>query len=107
MSQSILTPPSVFSWFSPLYHIPKSASFGPEFQIYSQTDATLRGNFFYQLLGGAYANPLFQAYGNDMPGLVEAANQVLLYGRMPAAMKQALITAAAPGYDAQTRITTV
>ena len=107
MSQPILTPASVFSWFSPLYHIPNSPHFGPEFQIYSQTDATLRGNFFYSLLGGAPNLPAFQPYGNDMPGLVEAANQVLLYGRIPAAMKQALITAAAPGYDAQTRITTV
>jgi hypothetical protein len=49
----------------------------------------------------------FQPYGNDMPGLVEAVNQVLLYGRMPAAMKTALINAATPGYDAATRIETV
>ena len=107
MSQSILTPASVFSWFSPLYHIPNSPLFGPEFQIYSQTDATLRGNFFYSLVGGAGNLPAFQPYGNDMPGLVEAANQLLLYGRMPAAMKQALIAAATPGWDAQTRIATV
>ena len=38
---------------------------------------------------------------------VEAANQILLYGRMPAGMKQAVINAAAPGYDAKTRIITV
>jgi hypothetical protein len=107
MSQSILTPNSVFSWFSPLYHIPNNVLLGPEFQIYSATDATLRGNFFYSLVGGAYNLPAFQPYGNDMPGLVEAANQVLLYGRMDPAMKQAIITAATPGYDAQTRITTV
>ena len=42
-----------------------------------------------------------------MPMLVEAVNQRLLYGRMPAGMKQALINAAAPGYDAKTRIVTV
>ena len=42
-----------------------------------------------------------------MAGLVEQVNTTLLYGRMPAAMKQALITAAAPGYDAKTRIETV
>src|SRR5262249_12062931 len=50
MGQSVLTPPSVFSWFSPLYRMPNSALFGPEFQIYSATEATLRGNFFYSLL---------------------------------------------------------
>ncbi|MFN7985418.1 MAG: hypothetical protein U0Q11_26555 [Vicinamibacterales bacterium] len=41
-----------------------------------------------------------------MPGLVEAVNQTLYYGRMSAEMKQALITAAAPGQDATTRIIT-
>lgn len=112
MGQAILTPPSVFSWFSPLYRVPGSTLFGPEFQIYSPTEATLRGNFLYSLLtnpGGDAHFDLspFLPYGNDMARLVEAVNQVLLYGRMPTAMKQTLIAAAAPGYDANTRIVTV
>jgi len=112
MAQSVLNPPSVFSWFSPLYRVPKSPLYGPEFQIYTPTEATLRGNLFHYLLsspGGDFTLDLspFQPYGNDMPGLVEAANQILLYGRMPATMKQILITAATPGYDAATRIQTV
>ena len=112
MAQPILSPPSVFSWFSPMYRVPKSTLFGPEFQIYSPTEATLRGNFFYMVLGsngGDVSVDLtpFQPFGNDMPNLVEKVNQVLLHGRMPAAMKQALITAATPGYDAKTRIETV
>ena len=113
MSQSILGPPSVFSWFSPLYRVPNKPLFGPEFQIYSPSEATLRGNVIYTFLtttgGGDTTVDLspFLPYGNDMPNLVEAANQVLLYGRMPAAMKQAIIAAAAPGYDAKTRIATV
>lgn len=112
MAQSILAPPSVFSWFSPLYRVPKSPLFGPEFQIYSPTEAALRGNFFYMTLNFPGSDLVvdlspFQPYGSDMPGLVEMANQTLLYGRMPAGMKQALITAATPGYDAKTRIETV
>jgi hypothetical protein len=113
LGQPVLQPPSVFSWFSPLYHVPNSPLFGPEFQIYSASEATLRGNFFYSILTGNNGADTtidlsaFTPYGNDMPNLVEAANQVLLYGRMPAGMKQAIITAAAPGYDAATRITTV
>ena len=112
MSQSVLNPPSVFSWFSPLYRVPKSPLFGPEFQIYSPTDAALRGNLFHWILNASSPDvPIdlspFQPYGNDMPGLVEAVNQALLYGRMPAGMKQVLINAAAPGYDARTRIETV
>ncbi len=113
MAQSPLNAPSVFSWFSPLYRVPKSPLFGPEFQIYTPMEATLRGNFFHYMLsnpnGGDFSLALspFQPFGNDMPGLVELVNQKLLYGRMTAAMKQALIDAAAPGYDAATRIQTV
>lgn len=112
MAQSILTPPSVFSWFSPLYRVPGQSLFGPEFQIYSPAEATLRGNLFYSLLTNPGTDAVvnlspFQVYGNDMPNLVEAVNQTLLYGRMPPAMKQALLNAAAPGYDAKTRIETV
>ncbi|MFZ4763818.1 MAG: DUF1800 family protein, partial [Roseimicrobium sp.] len=112
MQQVPLTPPSVFNWFSPLYRIPLSPTVAPEFQIYSPTEASLRGNFFYGILsnpGTSFVRDLtpFQPYGNDMPGLVEAANQTFLYGRMPAAMKQAIIQAAAPGYDAKARIETV
>ena len=113
VSQSVLTPPSVFSWFSPLYRLPTDPTlFGPEFQIYSPSDACLRGNYFQEFLSNpatdvVYDLTPFQAYGNDMPGLVEAVNQTLLYGRMPAGMKQALINAATPGYDANTRIQTV
>ncbi len=112
LAQMPIGPPSVFNWFSPLYRIPRSPLFGPEFQIYTPSEATLRGNFMYWLLtqsGNTVTFDLspFQPYGNDMPGLVEAVNQVLLYGRMDPAMKQILIDAAKPGYDAQTRIMTV
>ncbi|MCC6232389.1 MAG: DUF1800 family protein, partial [Verrucomicrobiales bacterium] len=113
MGQGILTPPSVFNWFSPLYRVPQNPQlFGPEFQIYSPTEATLRGNLFHSVLtypGSDLSIDLspFQPYGNDMASLVEMANTVLLHGRMPAAMKQTLVTAATPGYDAKTRIETV
>ncbi|MBN8249688.1 MAG: DUF1800 family protein, partial [Verrucomicrobia bacterium] len=112
MMQIPIGPPSVFGWYSPLYRVPKSPLFGPEFQIYSPTEATLRGNLFHHLLSNAGGDVTldlspFQPFGNDMAGLVEAANQHLLHGRMPAGMKQALITAATPGYDARTRIETV
>ena len=112
MAQTPLDPPSVFSWFSPLYRVPKRPLFGPEFQIYSPTEATLRGNLLFHLIGhsgGDFTLDLapFQPFGNDMAGLVEAVNQRLLYGRMPAGMKPILINAASPGYDARTRIETV
>ena len=113
LGQAVLQPPSVFSWFSPLYHVPNSPLFGPEFQIYSPSEAVLRGNFFYSVLTSQNGPDIsidlspFVPYGNDMPNLVEAANQVLLAGRMPSGLKQVIASAAAPGYDATTRITTV
>ncbi len=113
MAQSPLNAPSVFSWFSPMYRVPKSPIFGPEFQIYTPMEATLRGNLFHYMLsnpaGGDFTLDLmpFQPFANDMPGLVELVNQKLLYGRMTAAMKQTLIDAATPGYDSITRIQTV
>ena len=103
--------PSVFGWYSPSYHIPGSSLFGPEFQVYTSSEAVLRGNLFFELLtnpgtdASVNLSP-FQPYGNDMTGLVEAANQALLYGRMDPGLKNAIINAAAPGYDAQTRIMT-
>ena len=113
MAQGVLSPLSVFSWFSPLFHAPNSLLYGPEFQIYSASEAVQRGNLFYGMLsgsiGGGFTMDLtpFQQYGDDMPRLVEAVNQTFHYGRMAAEMKQALITAASPGYDARVRIITV
>jgi len=113
ISQSVLSPPSVFSWFSPMYRLPTDRTlFGPEFQIYSPSDCTLRANMIFQMLNNPGTDVVidlspFQPYGNDMTSLVEMANQTFLYGRMPAAMKQVIITAATPGYDAKTRIETV
>lgn len=112
VAQGVLEPASVFSWFTPLYRLPGDPTlFGPEFQIYSPTDCSLRGNYFYGVLNSPGTDVIvdltpFMPYGHDMPGLVEAANQALLYGRMPAAMKQVIINAAAPGYDAKTRVIT-
>jgi len=50
------------------------------FQIYSPTEATLRGNLFYAPVIESWrrrnGRPFLpsRAYGNDMPALVEAAN---------------------------------
>src|SRR5262249_14537326 len=50
MGQTPLTPPSVFSFYPPMYHIPKSPLFGPEFQIYTPTESVLRGNFVWGII---------------------------------------------------------
>jgi hypothetical protein len=113
MAQSVLSSPSVFNWFSPLYRLPTNpALFGPEFQIYSPTDCTLRGNMMFTMLNNpagdvSFDLSPFQPFGSDMNNLVEVVNRTFLYGRMPQGMKTAIAQAAAPGYDAKTRIETV
>ncbi len=98
MSQTPLAPSSVFGFYSPLFRIPRSTLNGPEFQIYGPTEAVLRGNLFWQIL----SNP-----GTDFPvdissfvnlagntiALIDAVDQVLLYGRMPPEMRQSLANA--------------
>lgn len=113
LAQSPLNPPSVFGWFSPLFPLPGLPLFGPEFQIYTPTEATLRGNFFHHILANPNSGDFvvdlspYLALGNNLPALVDLVNQKLLHGRMPAAMKPVLVDAASPGYDAATRVQTV
>jgi uncharacterized protein (DUF1800 family) len=105
MGQAPLTPPSVFSFYSPLYHIPKSPLFGPEFQIYTPTEAVLRGNFIWEII----SNPAtdftlnmtpFTSVAGNLQQMIDAADQALLYGRMPQSMRQSLATAIAAQSDA-------
>ena len=106
-----LTPPSVFSFYSPLFRVPKTALFGPEFQIYTPTEAVLRGNFIWQILsnpGSDFVLDLsrFTAVAGDLPGLIDAVDQTLLYGRMPAAMRQSLANAIVAQSDNRSRALT-
>ena len=98
MSQTPLTPGSVFGFYSPLYHVPRSPLFGPEFQIYGPTEAVLRGNLFWQILSNPGADfpvditPFINLAGNTI-ALIDAVDQKLLYGRMPTPMRQSLANA--------------
>jgi hypothetical protein len=98
MGQAPLTPPSVFSFYSPLYHVPKSPLFGPEFQIYTPTESVLRGNFLWGTLSNPSTDftinttPFVSAAGN-LQQLIDACDQALLYGRMPQSMRQSLAKA--------------
>ncbi len=104
LGETPLAPPSVFSFYSPLFRVPHTALAGPEFQIYSPTEAVLRGN----LLMGIVTNPgsdfpidisRFVNVAGNVAGLIDAVDQTLLYGRMPAAMRQSLATAIAAQSD--------
>jgi hypothetical protein len=108
MGQTPLTPPSVFSFYSPLYHIPKSTLFGPEFQIYTPTESVLRGNFIWGIISNPSTNfttsiaPYLAVAGNT-PQLIDAVDQALLYGRMPQNMRQSLANAIVAQSDNNSR----
>lgn len=111
MGQAVHTPNSVFSWFSPLYRIPNTALFGPEFQIYTPTEAALRVNFLYQTLfenRGDITVDLaqFQTVASDNAKLIDAVDQALLFGRMSPQMRTVLTKALSASTDNTHRVLT-
>ena len=109
MGQSVLAPPSVFNWFSPMYRVPKSPLYGPEFQIYTPTEASLRANLVYQILtsnGGDAVVDLtnFNAVAGNPTALLDEVDKVLFYGRMPAGVRTALTNAVTAAYDNNQRV---
>ncbi len=89
LTQRLLTPQTVFSFYSPLTTLPGHADlFGPEFQIYPPALAVQRANYIYSILNGSYSSSFavdlqpFIQRAADVPGLVELVNQRLMFGRM-------------------------
>ncbi|MGE0044028.1 MAG: DUF1800 family protein, partial [Vicinamibacterales bacterium] len=100
LGQEVLTPPSVFSFYSPLAPLPGDPDlFGPEFSLYAPALAVLRANFVYGLLSGQFGSVFpvnlapFKALAADPAALVELVNQTLLQGQMSVDLRTVLITA--------------
>jgi hypothetical protein len=111
MAQAPLTPPSVFSFYSPNYRIPKTSLVGPEFQIYTPTEATLRGNLFWEIItnpGSQFSVDLtpFTVAAGDTIQLIDRVDQTLFYGRMPQGMRQSLANAIVAQSGTQARVQT-
>ncbi|MBI3784739.1 MAG: DUF1800 family protein [Deltaproteobacteria bacterium] len=110
MNEGLLDAASVFGHYSPTYHIPKTALFGPEFQIYSASDAINRANWFYGLMYNPWPiNPALQpfvAVAGNAATLVNAVDNALLYGRMSPSTRTAILNALPPQYDNNARVLT-
>lgn len=110
MGEAILDAPSVFGHYSPMFRIPKgNGLFGPEFQIYTATEAANRGNFLYQFLYIYPINPALQPYVNiagSPASLVAALDNALLFGRMLPSTRTALFNAIPMQYDNNARTLT-
>ena len=110
MNEGILDAASVFGHYSPTYHIPMTALFGPEFQIYSASDAINRANLFYSFLYNPWPiNPVLQpfvALAGNPATLVNAVDNALLFGRMSPATRAALLNALPAMPDNNARVLT-
>jgi hypothetical protein len=110
LGEGMLDAPSVFGHYSPSFRIPKTALFGPEFQIYSPTEAVNRANFLYSYFGNPWPiNPALQPFVNvasNPTALVNAVDNALLYGRMSPEMRSILLNAIPQMYDNNQRVMT-
>jgi uncharacterized protein (DUF1800 family) len=112
LNERVLTPQSVFSFFSPLGLLPGHLDlFGPEFQIYPPALAIQRANFIYYLLnsqfGAGFTFDLapYKALAANPAALVEQVNQVMMFGRMSNELRDLITTAtnAVPASDTAQR----
>ena len=102
LSQRVLTPQTVFSFYSPTATLPNQPSvFGPEFQLYPPALAVQRANFIYGLITGQYGSAyaidrtIFNTVADAPAALVDLVNQRLMMGRMSSQLRSLLITATA------------
>ena len=99
LGQQLFIPPSVFSYFSPLYRT-QNGLFGPEFQIYSTQTAAYRADIIDVILYGALdksttvdLTPFIQRAGN-IGTLLNYIGSVFLHDGMSPNLYKAAYTAA-------------
>lgn len=112
MGESVNNPPSVFSYYSPMYRLPMNpALYGPEFQIFTPTESVKEANMVLQMIQQPNSDPAidlssFNAVSGNTAQLLDVVDQKFFYGRMPAAMRTALATAIDASYDNNQRVQT-
>ena len=110
MNEGLLDAPSVFGHYSPHYRIPKSPLYGPEFQIYSASEAVNRANFLYYFMAHPWPiNPALQPFVNvagNSTALLNAVDKALLFGRMSSQLRAAIVRALPTQYDNNARALT-
>lgn len=98
LGQNVLSPASVFNYFSPFYRV-SAALAGPEFQIHTRNTAIERANFvnsfiFSSLGAGAVVDLAPWAALAPVPAdLVNKVDAAFFHGQMPPSMKSEMINA--------------
>lgn len=112
LSQRVLTPSTVFSFYSPTAAIPTQPTlFGPEFQLYPPALAVQRANFIYGILTGQFGSAFsvdmtpFRVLAANPAALVDKVNATLMMGRMSPSLRQIILDAtnAVPASDPNQR----
>jgi len=112
MGETVNQPPSVFGYWSPLYHLPLNpALYGPEFQIYTPTESVEEANMIETIITMPASDPSidlspFNAAVANTAALLDLADQKFFYGRMPAPLRTALGTAIDANTDNPSRVLT-
>lgn len=98
LSENLFDAPSVFSYFSPQYHI-SGELLGPEFQIYTTQTAANRANIVYAILYGQIdkgttvnLTPFVQRAGNT-GSLLNYIGSIFLHGSMSPVLTEAATNA--------------
>jgi uncharacterized protein (DUF1800 family) len=112
MGETVNQPPSVFGYWSPLYHLPLNpALYGPEFQIYTPTESVEEADMLETIVSMPASDPsidlsAFNAAVGNTASLLDLADQKFFYGRMPAGLRTALGTAIDANTDNPSRVLT-
>ena len=64
MGQSVYSPPTVFSFYSPDYQVPGTPLLGPPFQIFTESTAIRRANFINTIVFGSISLPSYAPAGS-------------------------------------------
>jgi uncharacterized protein (DUF1800 family) len=109
MGQNLFYSPSVFNYYSPLYHL-SNGLLAPEFQTLSSATALVRANVVQNLIarnldGDIHWNmgPFIQL-ASSPPDLVNAIDNAFMFGRMPAALKAEIAAAMAATTNSADRV---
>ncbi|MBV9744314.1 MAG: DUF1800 domain-containing protein [Acidobacteriia bacterium] len=109
LGQTLFYPPTVFSYFSPLYQLSNGTP-APEFQIYSTATAATRANIINAAIYGTLDKntPLdyseFMPYANDNLSLFDHIAYVFLHHSMSPEITQAVATSVNATTSAQGRV---
>ena len=99
LGQNLFFPPTVFSYFSPLYTL-EDGTPAPEFQIYSTQTAATRANIVNTVIYGTLDKNTkldyseFLPFANDVPTLLDHIGYVFTHHSMSPGLEQAANNAA-------------